>query len=163
MVNYPAINKNKIPSSNISAQEDPCIEQIFDALNLYRINYVSRMTLNTQNPDQITLIKRYLCKRGNQLEKYFQGGNEPNPIYLDESGLEKDDLFLKELLDTIRPLFTQCWTFDKSVWTQEFCRILFKENVFQLSPEHINRIKQNFTQQQVDGRHTEMPEGVYTA
>jgi hypothetical protein len=163
MVNYPAINKTKIPFLNTPAQEDPCVEQIFDALNLYRTKYVSRITLNTQNPDELTRIKRYLCKRGNQLESYFKGGPEPKSIYLDESGLEKDDLFFKELMDTIRPLLTQCWTFDKSVWTQEFCKILFKENVFQLSPEHIKRIKQNFTQQQVDGRHTQMPEGVYTS
>lgn len=162
MVNYPAMNKTKIPSSNLSAEQDPCVGQIFDALNKYRTQYVSRMTLNTQNPDELTHIKRYLCKRGGQLESYFQGGAEPNPIYLDEQGQEKEDIYLKDLMDTIRPLFTQCWTFDKSVYTQEFCKILFKENVFQLSPVHIQRIKQNFTQQQIDGKYTQMPEGVHT-
>lgn len=109
------------------------LQAILKILSDYHMYVLQENSLASQNPEEtIHNIKNILAKNGDMLEEYLRW--RTNPLTKDAELLVCVDNLSKHV---------EPWNIQISTLAPDWCRLMFKEYPFSISPEHISRLYKN--------------------
>jgi len=128
--------------SNTDEPMDPNLRErlrnILDALSNCHKNIIQEYTLNTQAPVSVKELRAVLAQCSNQIESFLDGRTQTN---LHDA--------VRICIDKIRPELEPI-TPEISTLPRYWCKIMFEEYPFSISPNHIENLYKNSVNE-VDG------------